>query len=269
MGNEKINSVEFDFDVFVTSHKGRVRENNEDNFALNTISKKLEYENVSFQTEMAQPFIAAVFDGMGGEEKGEYASLIAAAAAKELYRKVCEYSDCKFDALANNYVTLANNNIRDFMTENHAASGGSTVAAVIVKNGIAYPFSLGDSRIYLLNSGGLTQISRDHTLAQRKFEEKIYSREEADRSPDSHKLTLFLGADYYKQGLEAQNYEPLCLKSGEALLLCSDGLYDELTRGEIESVMLEHSGNPAYELVKAALKSGGGDNVTCAVIIKK
>ena len=71
MGNEKINSVEFDFNVYVTSHTGRVRDNNEDNFALNTISKKLEYQNVSFQTEMAQPFIAAVFDGMGGEDFGE------------------------------------------------------------------------------------------------------------------------------------------------------------------------------------------------------
>ena len=237
MGNEKINSVEFDFNVYVTSHTGRVRDNNEDNFALNTISKKLEYQNVSFQTEMAQPFIAAVFDGMGGEENGEYASLIAAAAAKELYKKVCEYSDCKFDALANNYVTLANNKIRDFTEEKHSRSGGSTVAAVIVKGGIVHPFSLGDSRIYLMRGGNLIQISRDHTLARLKYERKIYSRKEADLSPDSHKLTAFLGMDYKKEGIEAQNYDPVCLTSGEMMLLCSDGLYDELTHAEIERIM--------------------------------
>lgn len=269
MGNEKINSVEFDFDVYVTSHTGRVRENNEDNFALNTISKKLEYENVSFQTEMAQPFLAAVFDGMGGEANGEYASLIAAQAAKELYKKICEYKDCKFDALANNYVTAANNKIRDFMAEKNCRSGGSTVAAVIVKDGEVHPFSLGDSRIYLLRSDKLTQISRDHTLAQRRFEQGYYTREEAVSSFDSHKLTFFLGVDYDKQGLEAESYAPLSLKSGESMLLCSDGLYDELTRTEIEGIMRMHPKNPAFELVRAALKNGGGDNVTCVVVYKK
>ena len=78
-----------------------------------------------------------------------------------------------------------------------------------------------------------------------------------------------MGVEYHKQGLDAQNYEPLCLRSGESILLCSDGLYDELTAGEIERVMLNHPDNPAYELVKAALKSGVGDNVTCVVINKK
>ena len=207
--------------------------------------------------------------GMGGEENGEYASLIAAAAAKELYKKVCEYSDCKFDALANNYVTLANNKIRDFTEEKHSRSGGSTVAAVIVKGGIVHPFSLGDSRIYLMRGGNLIQISRDHTLARLKYERKIYSREEADLSPDSHKLTAFLGMDYKKEGIEAQNYDPVCLTSGEMLLLCSDGLYDELTHAEIERIMTVHPDNPAFELVKAALKNGGGDNVTCVVVYKK
>ncbi len=269
MGNEKINSVAFDFNVYVTSHKGRVRENNEDNFALNTISKKLEYENVSFQTEMSQPFLAAVFDGMGGEENGEYASLIAAAEAKNLYKKICSYSDCKYEALADNYVTRANNKIREFIEERRGNSGGSTVAAVIVKDGTVHPFSLGDSRIYLMSEGSFRQISHDHTLAQRKYEQNIYTLEEARQSYDSHKLTWFLGADHSKHGICAENYAPLRLNSGEALLLCSDGLYDELTCAEIERVMRENPGNPAFELVKAALKNGGGDNVTCVVVNKK
>ena len=253
---------------------GKIRQNNEDNFYFN--GYVLPEQNSG--TERALTYMCdftdnavdfAVFDGMGGEENGEYASLIAAAAAKELYKKVCEYSDCKFDALANNYVTLANNKIRDFTEEKHSRSGGSTVAAVIVKGGIVHPFSLGDSRIYLMRGGNLIQISRDHTLARLKYERKIYSREEADLSPDSHKLTAFLGMDYKKEGIEAQNYDPVCLTSGEMLLLCSDGLYDELTHAEIERIMTVHPDNPAFELVKAALKNGGGDNVTCVVVYKK
>ena len=120
-----------------------------------------------------------------------------------------------------------------------------------------------------MRGGNLIQISRDHTLARLKYERKIYSREEADLSPDSHKLTAFLGMDYKKEGIEAQNYDPVCLTSGEMLLLCSDGLYDELTHAEIERIMTVHPDNPAFELVKAALKNGGGDNVTCVVVYKK
>ncbi len=267
MKDEKINSKAV-LTAYVASHTGRVRGNNEDNFTLNCISKKIEFQNVRFRQELSQPVVAAVFDGMGGEANGEYASQIAAVAAKELYKKVCGYSDCKVDALANNFVTDANNKIRDFMEERHCNSGGSTVAAVVVKGGEAYPFSVGDSRIYLLRNGALHQISHDHTLAQRKVEAQIYTPEEAMLSTDSHKLTLFLGVDRYKEGLDAENYEPVTMRSGDSLLLCSDGLYDELTKTEMERVFSEQPGDPAYALVKAAINNGGGDNVTCVVLNK-
>ena len=68
--------------VFLTTHKGLVRDNNEDNFTINNVSKKLEYKNVSFVSEHDEPVLAAVFDGMGGESKGEYASFISAKIAK-------------------------------------------------------------------------------------------------------------------------------------------------------------------------------------------
>ena len=59
------------------------------------------------------------------------------------------------------------------------------------------------------------------------------------------------------------------LQPGDFIMLCSDGLYDELTHAEIERIMTVHPDNPAFELVKAALKNGGGDNVTCVVVYKK
>lgn len=257
------------YTAFVASHTGRVRDNNEDNFTLNHISKKIDFPNVRFCQQISQPVVAAVFDGMGGEANGEYASLIAATAAKELYKKVCGYTDCKVDALANNFVTDANNKIRDFMDERHCNSGGSTVAAVVIKDGAAYPFSVGDSRIYLLRDGSLRQLSRDHTLAQRKVEAQIYTPEEALLSNDSHKLTLFLGVDRDKEGLDAENYAPVTMQRGDSLLLCSDGLYDELTKAEMERVLSEQPDDPAFALVKAAINNGGGDNVTCVVLNKE
>ena len=64
--------------VYVTSHTGLLRGNNEDNFTVNSVSKKLEYKNVSFSAVYEAPLLAAVFDGMGGESLGEYASCISA-----------------------------------------------------------------------------------------------------------------------------------------------------------------------------------------------
>ena len=74
--------------VYLTTHKGLVRDNNEDNFTINNVSKKLEYKNVSFVSEHDAPVLAAVFDGMGGESKGEYASYISARIAKGLYNAI-------------------------------------------------------------------------------------------------------------------------------------------------------------------------------------
>ena len=255
-----------DFTVFVTSHVGRVRGNNEDNFALNSLSKKLEFDNVNFVKEVSQPFLAAVFDGMGGEAKGEYASEIAASAAKELYTRTCKSGCDDFEQEANRFVTLANNRIRNFLEENRCGTGGSTVAAVIVKNGIAYPFSMGDSRIYLLRSGKLLQISKDHTLAQKKVDANIYTPEEAMRSYDSHKLTKFLGVDCDMEGLEAEYYDSVCIQNDDMLLLCSDGLYDEVSDKEIARTMTDYPENPSLELVRTAIKNGGSDNITCVVI---
>ena len=69
-----------------------------------------------------------------------------------------------------------------------------------------YSFSLGDSRIYLYRDGELNQISQDHTLAMRKYLANIYTKEEAEQSSDSHKLTLFLGVDINNNGLVAEKY---------------------------------------------------------------
>ena len=73
--------------VFLTTHKGLVRDDNEDNFTINTASRKLEFKNVSYASEVEAPLLAAVFDGMGGESKGDYASYISAKTAKRLYSR--------------------------------------------------------------------------------------------------------------------------------------------------------------------------------------
>lgn len=252
--------------VYVTSHTGLMRGNNEDNFTVNSVSKKLEYKNVSFSAVYDAPLVAAVFDGMGGESLGEYASCISARMAKALYNALTGLPDSPVEALICDYTQRANDAIRDFLEKNHCGTGGSTVAAAIIKNEILYPFSLGDSRIYLLHNAKLQQVSKDHTLAMKKVEANIYTPEEAEKSLDSHRLTAFLGADDNGSGLAPELYEPVMLHKSDKLLLCSDGLYDELSFKSIQEIIKNNPDNPTLELVRAAVKRGGSDNVTCVVV---
>ena len=207
--------------VYIASHKGLVRDNNEDNFTVNNVCKKLEIKNVKFVSEHDAPLLTAVFDGMGGESKGEYASLISAKAAKQLYENIIQTPDpeTRLEELVTAFVQNANNEIRAFLEENKCQTGGSTIVALVFIKGVAYPFSLGDSRIYLLRDGVISQISKDQTLAQKKYEANIYTLEEAEKSVDSHKLTSFLGVDYYRQGLAPQLFERIVLQEGDKLLL--------------------------------------------------
>lgn len=252
--------------AYVTSHTGLLRGNNEDNFTVNSVSKKLEYKNVSFTAVYDAPLLAAVFDGMGGESLGEYASCISARMAKALYHALTSDPEKPIETLIAEYIQRANDAIRDFLVKNNCSTGGSTVAALIIKNEIMYPFSLGDSRLYLMHSGKLRQLSKDHTLAMKKVEANIYTMEEAEKSLDSHRLTAFLGADDAGRGLAPESYEPVMLHKSDKLLMCSDGLYDELPLKTIQDIIKNNPDNPTLELVRAAIKHGGSDNVTCVVV---
>ena len=252
--------------IFLTTHKGLVRDDNEDNFTINTASRKLAFKNINYVSEAEAPLLAAVFDGMGGESKGDYASYISAKTAKLLYTAIKKEDGAPVAEQIAQYVQNANDQIRDFLEENNCRSGGSTVCAVIIRDGVVYPFSLGDSRIYLLDPDGMVQLSKDQTLAMKKYEANIYTLEEAENSVDSHKLTAFLGVDYYREGLAPQLYDTFAWQPQDRILLCSDGLYGELTNDVIQSIIREYPDNPTLELVRAALKNGGRDNVTCVLI---
>ena len=152
------------------------------------------------------------------------------------------------------------------MEENRLKRGGTTFAlAYICEEGVQL-FSMGDSRIYLYRSGVLQRVSRDHTLAQKKYEANIFTKEEAEHSAESHMLTRFLGMDPESADYKAEVYAPIELNPGEKLLICSDGLYDMCTDDEIREIIISESETPTIRLVKAALENGGEDNVTCVIV---
>ena len=127
-------------------------------------------------------------------------------------------------------------------------------------------YYLGDSRIYRYQTDQLTLLTRDHTVANQKVEAAIYTEEEAKHSPDQHRLTLFIGSDRKKTGLNADSRPPLPLEVGTKFVLCTDGLTNMCSDEEIAELLSENYFNEAAVLVQAALQNGGVDNITCIVL---
>lgn len=98
------------------------------------------------------------------------------------------------------------------------------------------------------------------------MEAAIYTEEEAKHSPDQHRLTLFIGSDRKKAGLNADSRPPLPLEVGTKFVLCTDGLTNMCADEEIAELLSQNYFNEAAVLVQAALQNGGVDNITCIVL---
>lgn len=255
------------YDVYLSSHPGKVRSGNEDNFAVNTVYRRLEDPKKNLEgTRLREPLFCAVFDGMGGEANGELASKLCAEVASMIYFELSESSEVNVDGLVSSFVEKSNHAIVDMLESTHSKRGGSTFVMTVFYNKLVYPYSLGDSRIYLYRDKHLRQLSNDQTLAMKKLRANIITEEEALTSPDRHKLTSFLGVDVDAEGLVPQIYQPFVLGPGDKLLLCSDGLYDMCSDREMSKLMAKSPDEACLALVNAALDEGGEDNVTCIII---
>lgn len=250
----------------ISTHPGIVRDHNEDNFSVNGKICPDGQEAITINGNIGrEPMLLGVYDGMGGEKNGEKASQIAAELSRSLFENMNASEADGYRDTVNEYISAANSEVCRTLKNNSSTRGGTTAAIVYFKDNAVYPFSLGDSRIYLYYNCDLVQISEDHTLAMRKYKANIYTLEEAEKSIDSHKLTLFIGVDVESKGLTAQWYQPFFVPEGAKLLLCSDGLYDMCTKQEIMNILSAPSENYSDDLVNAAINNGGLDNITCIV----
>ena len=136
---------------------------------------------------------------------------------------------------------------------------GTTIVAAFVKNGEACIAHVGDSRVYKLSADGISQITKDHSLAQQMLDSGQITKEEFENYPKKNIITRALGIDE-KVDIDF-DFTDLC--EGETLLLCSDGLSGLLNDEEI----LEIYNNTDFELlcdkyIEAANANGGYDNIT-------
>ena len=227
-------------DYATATHAGRVRRKNEDAY-------------------YAEPPLFAVADGMGGALAGELASRIAVQALSEL---VEEGSD--EERLAST-VRLANRRVAERATSDPRASGmGSTVTAALVgPRSVAFAH-VGDSRAYLWRGGVLTRLSDDHSLVAEWVKAGALAPEEAALHPQRSVITRALGADWR---VDVDTWTTPA-RSGDVILLCTDGLTGFVDEAAIASTLAENDDLDAAvnALVAAANAAGGEDNITAVAM---
>lgn len=227
-----------------TTDVGMVRQQNEDAFH-------------------AEENLYIVADGMGGHNAGEVASALAVSTVRSGARMGIRTTD-QFREL----VQQANTAIYTASLDDSTQSGmGTTLTAAAVVPGeeprilIA---NVGDSRTYLFRGGVLSRLSVDHSYVQELVNEGIITPEEARVHPRRNIVTRAMGID---RSVQVDVFSHL-VRTGDRLVLCSDGLVDEVPDTDIARVLTEHTDpqETAEVLVMVANANGGRDNTTVIVL---
>lgn len=255
----------------VISNVGEKKHANEDNYLINgsmNESSKPISETEWKSNENNKSFCyAAVFDGMGGGEGGQQASLIAAQEMQKMLDNVSEETGKEeIERLANQGILNANRRIVE-ERKTHSILG-TTATVLCIQGDQAKLFHLGDSRAYLFRDNKLIQLTKDQTLAELKINAGIYSADHPEVERDKTMLTEYVGADETMVSLQSWESEWISLNPTDKLLLCSDGLHHLCVEEEIKH-LLELNNKPeelADQLVCAALEKGGTDNITCLTV---
>jgi PPM family protein phosphatase len=230
------------------SDRGTERENNEDAFGS--------------YAETPTHVLVAVADGVSGEEGGEIASQTAIDVTIRTYSQ----SPASWGPAKRLYraAQQANIEIHDralVVTELRRMS--TTLTAIVVDAGTLYAAHVGDSRLYLIRSGAITQKTKDHTVAADRHRMGLISARRAKSHPDRSTLTRSLGREL----IVAVDRITFPLAEQDVFLVCSDGLYNVLDDGELRDAAT--AGEPTVvceAMIRAANERGTPDNLTTAVV---
>ena len=211
---------------------------------------------------------AVVCDGMGGANGGNVASAIAVeqieAHLTALYAEGMAAGSVK--SLLVNAIYRANRAIYQRAKEEPALRGmGTTAVVLLAAEERLHVVHVGDSRAYLKNGNGLTQITMDHSYVQDLVNFGQITKEQARTHPRRNIITRVLGV----HDAVSADYSVWDFHAGDWALACTDGLTGYMEDGLLEQYMNEysHSGEALVEkLIQYAVDSGGADNITVAVV---
>ena len=216
----------------------------------------------NFETPNGEVFI--VSDGMGGHVGGATASKLAVESIRNFFRNPLQIQppEALFQSVA-----FANQQIIRYAIQDPELEGmGATCVVVLLKEEEVFYAHVGDSRLYLLRNGQLSQLTRDHSEVQQLVDNGQLTPESALRHPRKHVLTRALGIET-NPGTELAQ-QPLHLLPGDFLLLCTDGLTNCVTDIEIQRLLLQDLSvqDKARQLVTLANEAGGPDNISVQLI---
>ena len=209
--------------------------------------------------------LAVVCDGMGGENAGGEAS---SKAAQIIFDRITKVFRSDFDTksirnLLISSVTTANSVIYDMALSSSELIGmGTTCVVALVTADTLYGINVGDSRLYLINHE-IRQISKDHTVVMRMYENGEITKEELKSHPRRNYITKAVGVETHIE----PDYFEIKLNENSAVLLCTDGLSNYCDETDIYNISKKYVPEEVpSQLIKLALKNGGNDNITVAYI---
>ena len=202
-----------------------------------------------------------VADGMGGHQAGDYASKCTVETMVREIKGCFEQSPIRILSRA---IRIANDQVRRKAREDESLYGmGTTVVAATVLGKYLQVANVGDSRLYIINEE-VRQITRDHSLVEEMVRMGGLDREAARNHPDKNIITRAIGA---RDTIEIDFFHEE-LKSGDLILMCSDGLTNMLEDEEIGRI-LKTPGTieeRAERLIDVANQNGGRDNIAVILI---
>ena len=210
--------------------------------------------------ELPEAGVWLVADGMGGHRDGDFASSAVAEAVAEI-RPEKRLADLV--GRIREQLLKANQFLLKEGREQHLGIIGSTVAVLVLHGRHSTCIWAGDSRIYRIRGGVLKRLTRDHRWVEEYVSRGLMTRQAAAVHPLANELTRAIGAD---DALEL-SIEMRDLLPGDLFLICSDGLYGEVSEDSIEDILGgESPADMCRKLVAAAKQNGARDNVTVVVV---
>jgi serine/threonine protein phosphatase PrpC len=219
-------------------------------------------EDSVLATELSEPGtgLLVVADGMGGHQAGDVASEIAVEAVSAEVADALPVEGDR-EAVLGEAIATANERIQSRAAKDGTEGMGTTVVAALVDDGTALVANVGDSRAYVVDDGP-EQVTVDQNLAREMVEEGALDEAELDDHPHRHVLAQALGtSDTVEPEFSRRDLD------GGTLLLCSDGLPEEVDDDVIATVVEESDSLEAAAdaLVKRANENGGSDNVSAVL----
>lgn len=243
------------FIIVAASDRGSVRQRNEDYFGI--------FDPETDELAEKCGVLVVVADGMGGHLSGAAASKTVVDALAETYFHDCKEDEPAIDRLARAF-REANRTVFMEVGEGRQGLAGTTCTALALFPDSVHLVHAGDSRAYLIRSGKIKQLTKDHSVVGEMVRNGMLSKEEARRHPRRNVITKAVGLH---EDVNPDTHGEIPLERGDILVACSDGLFSMLNDEAIAEIVSASPPQKSCEaLIREANAKGGEDNITVVVV---